>query len=182
MRRQGCLVARDDRSVELLQVRCWVHPELIAQQLAQFLVGRYGIRLPPGPGQRAHQAGAEPFAERVARRPLAEPANEGGVVSELEFQLGKVLEDVHVLLPDPVRLRRQDGAVNAVEGRSPPQGQGVIQAAGGRCYVTLLAVRAGQRNQLPRLMQVDPGDAHVEQIHRHRWSGSLERAARAGGR
>lgn len=97
-----------------------VQTELLGEDPPAVLVDGQGVRLSPRTRQRRHQQGPQAFPERMRGDERSEVGDHPGVSAEGQFRLGAFLCRGQSQVPVE-RLIGEDGAVQPVQHRTPPQ-------------------------------------------------------------
>ena len=95
--------APQDAEIDLLELGRRVHPELVGEQFAAFVVRGDGLGLASGGVQRAHELGAGAFGQWVGGEQHAELTDQAGSLAEGQVGLDPVRQDAGAQLGQPGR-------------------------------------------------------------------------------
>ena len=123
----------EDRTLEGLQVRARVEPELFAEGLAGGVVGAQRVRLPTGPVQGQDQLLTEAFAQRHLADEVRQDPGRFAVATQPEQQIHPTFDRDPAELFEPGDLAPDELVIRDVLQRSaPPQPERGIRLVEGR--------------------------------------------------
>ena len=195
-------VLREDRQLELPQLRARFDRQLVDQQRADGAVALQRVGLPTAAVQGEHQLPAESLPQRMFGDELSEFGAQGGVPPERQLRLDPVLDHLQAERFEPLRLEPGERLGLQVSERTaapqrlrfPQQGRGPVRVAvrerlppGGRPVLervqVQLAVRdpqhvTGRPGEQPWLAAASPSASALRR--RETWTRSIRSAGAAG--
>ena len=124
-------VVLEDRSLQLLERRARIDPQLVAEHPASVLIRAERICLATRAVQRDHELAAESLAKRMVDDERAEFADENVLASQSEIGLDPILDRNHVELFEACDRRLGERLVREVRQRRPtPQRECLAQPVG----------------------------------------------------
>ena len=175
-------VLEQDRSLELLQRRRRLDPELFDEEPAAVPVDGESFGLPAAAVEREHQLSAEALAEWIPVDESLELRNQLGVAAGGEIELDPVLERTEARLREAGDLRLSPGVVGEVAERSaPPQPESLSWARDAQALEALDVELVRQdRDHVARLLREDPVPPQLSAELRHVGLDELRRARGRG--
>ena len=154
-----------DPSLQLVQLRPGLKPELVNQAPARCLEDVERVRLAPGAIEGEHQAREQSLTQRVLVNEPLELGRELGAVTERELRLEPRLERAQPELLESLRVRLERFAVEQVApGRPAPQRERDRQLAQCCVIVIVLSRRAGVRDESLEFVDVELAGLDAQQI------------------
>ena len=129
-RRRELRILPQDPSLQLLQLRRRVEPELVGEREPRRAVDLERLGLPAAAIERKHQLAAQPLAERVGGDERLQLADERGVAAERELGVDPLLEGDDAQLVEPGGLEPGELLlVEVCERRAVPERERLAQTA-----------------------------------------------------
>ena len=126
-----CRVLRQDPSLELVQIRPGLEPDLLDEPAARVAVGRERVGLAAVAVERGHQEAPQPLAQRVFLDESAQLRDEAGMPAQPELGLDAELDrNDPQLLEAGARDRGEGSPADIAQWWPAPQRKGSLEGLG----------------------------------------------------